>query len=180
MRPDADGVYRSNRQRCVVSQRWSAAKGTADRTTSDRLLPPRKEGGVHASEQFVEDAVARYYGHTVSFKAERLLALQDKIQVAFRGIANQAEREAQLQRRRINKLRERQRKLVDLHLAGAVPIDVLGEKQADVSRDLRDAADRLKAVTIEIVKGEVAIKHALELAADSARAYAEADPQRAA
>lgn len=127
--------------------------------------------------EVVEAAVARHYGQTIKFKAERLLALEKKLRTAFRGIAEHVGEEAERQRRRISQLQERQRKLVDVHLAGAIPVEVLREKQEQASRELRKAEERLSAATIELSKGEKAVTHALELAADAARAYEAAPPQ---
>ena len=96
---------------------------------------------------------------------------------AMRERGAEAEKLAQRERRRIQRLESERRKLLQAHLAGAVPIELLKEEQARIASELANAGGALAATEInwqQIVKN---LNQALGLATRFASAYAEATPQ---
>ena len=129
----------------------------------------------YASEQAVEAAVARYYAKTIRFDAERLASLEDDLIAAFNDVADYRSREVERERRLIAKLEGERRRLLDAHLAGAVPIDLLQEKQAEIAARLAKSQAAVEAAEGSVDQAKRGLKLATKLLRRAGDAYHEAD-----
>ena len=125
--------------------------------------------------ELAEAEVARYYGRTVKLRAERIAGLKDDLVAGFDELAKHRQREAARHQKAIGKLNEERRKLLQAHLAGAVPLDLLQDEQARVGRELATAHAKLEQAEQEVGQVKEGLELALRLAADAEAAYALAD-----
>jgi hypothetical protein len=86
---------------------------------------------------------------------------------------NSAERE--FITRRLAKLEAERRKLLDAYYAGAVDIALLRSEQARISRDAREAEDRLAGVEATLGEWQEVLTIALKFASNCAQAYRSAN-----
>jgi hypothetical protein len=87
-----------------------------------------------------------------------------------------AERERDKQSRRIQRLKGEQKKLLDAHYAGAVPLDLLKSEQTRISAELLWAEERLATVNQDFERVQDSLRRTLELASDCEAAYRDAGP----
>lgn len=90
---------------------------------------------------------------------------------------HQSQRVAKRQEKRLARLDDERRKLLQAHYADAVPLDLLKEEQDRISRETRDAERLLQQAQTASVDVEHTITEALELATNLYEAYRQGDPQ---
>ena len=106
--------------------------------------------------------------------AERI---RHKILDAMKDRTKEAEKLAQRERRRIQRLETDRRKLLQAHLAGAIPLELLKEEQDRIASELANAGGALAATEINWINVENNLKQALGLASTFTTAYDDATPQ---
>ncbi len=79
--------------------------------------------------------------------------------------------------RRIQRLDDERHKLLQLHYADAMPVDLFKEEQERIGRELENARRQLEDVSLEFETIESNLNRALELARDCHAAYAAAAPK---
>ncbi len=129
----------------------------------------------YASEEAVEAAVARYYAHTIRFDAERVEQLEAALIEGFDRISDYRGEEVERQRRAIRKLEGHRRRLIDAHLAGAVPLELLREKQEEIAAQLAKAEAAVDKAIGSVEQAKRGLKLALKLLQKAGAAYHEAD-----
>lgn len=80
--------------------------------------------------------IARCYAATVRFDAERLSHLETQLTEAFDQVIAYRTRQLAGERVLLTKLQTERRRLLDAHLAGAVPLDLFAEKQDELNAKL--------------------------------------------
>ena len=83
-------------------------------------------------------------------------------------------KEIDRQQRRLAKLRDERKKLLNAHYADAITVDLLREEQARISSEEAHAQRILDSCTLRFDEIERNLDHALNLAADCIEAYARA------
>lgn len=126
-------------------------------------------------EHDVEEAVARYYGETVKFNAEQVTELEGKLVKLFPPLEAHHRREADRQRRRLQRVLLKQKKLLDRHLDEDITAELHREKQAELKAELADAEDALAKAERALGKAETGVALARQLLVDSAAAYRRVD-----
>jgi len=130
----------------------------------------------YLAEHAVEEAVARYYARTVKFDAARVAELEDRLTQSFELILTYRKRQLAGERTLLTRLQTERRRLLDAHLAGAVPLDLFSEKQHELSGQIATIQAKLDAAE----RGNRSAKHGLALARkllhQAGEAYHEADP----
>jgi site-specific DNA recombinase len=121
----------------------------------------------------VEEAVENYYD-TIVLDPDTITTIhQDLLKFAKRRNAS-VERNAKRERKRILDLEGERRKLLQAHLAGAVPLDLLREEQARITRELANAGAALANTEVHWETLEANLTAALGLAARFGNAYRKA------
>jgi len=129
----------------------------------------------YASVAAIEEAVADYYA-TIVLDEDAVVAIRKTLlKVAKRRNASIL-RLAKRDRKRILDLEAERRKLLQAHLAGAVPMDLLREEQERIKTELANAGASLANTEIHWEVLETNLTKALELATRLDNAYLEADP----
>ena len=123
----------------------------------------------------VEKLVEDHY-RTVQLPAENVPEVLNQIRDALASRRDEAEAEEHTQQLRIQNLNNERRKLLQLHYAEALPIELFKQEQERITAELEDARQRLAAVSIAFDTIEVNAQRALELARDCHAAYADASP----
>jgi len=118
----------------------------------------------------VEKAVENHYA-TVRLGSESLKVIREHLLAALRLETTGAEREAKRQRIRITQLEAERRKLLQAHLAGAVPLDLLHEEQDRITRQLASAIGALANTEVHWETVERNLDLALGLAEEPQTAY---------
>lgn len=129
----------------------------------------------YLKEDAVEQAVARHYASRVRFDAKRLDALEADLARAFEAITAERERELDADRRAAERLRSERRRLLDAHLAGAVPLDLFAAKQAELTAELQSAETRLAAAAAGAEQAKAGLRETVKLLRKAGRTYADAD-----
>ena len=89
-------------------------------------------------------------------------------------LASQRERdiaEAERQRKRLSRLADERKKLLDAHYEGAIPLDLLKDEQAGISREVAEAERLLAASERRCDDLEATIRQDLDLVADCYELY---------
>ena len=86
----------------------------------------------------VADKVARYYKH-VELPDDQIEAIASAVGTHIKLMQKQNGKEVDRQRRRLHKAEDEQRKLLQAHYAGAVPLELLKEEQDRLGREIRSA-----------------------------------------
>jgi site-specific DNA recombinase len=129
----------------------------------------------YLAEHRVEDAIARYYASTVRFDAERLARLESALTEAFGSIIEYRCKQVDIHRRLVAKLEAKRRLLLDAHLDGAVPVDLLAEKQRDIAEKLAVAQAKIAAAERSNESAMRGVELARKLMHKAGDAYDEAD-----
>ena len=129
----------------------------------------------HLAVADVEEGVADYY-RTIRLSESTLEALRGKLIAAMKRRTAGAEKRADQQRKRVARLENERRRLLQAHLAGAIEIDLLKEEQARVTQELANAGAALAANEIDWTRIEANLEAALELASRIDEAYRKARP----
>jgi site-specific DNA recombinase len=123
----------------------------------------------------VEEAVAAHYG-TVELSPTTLERLRTDLLAAMKERTSGSVKEAERQRKRITKLEHKRRQLLQAHLAGAIPVELLKEEQDRVTRQIADAGAALAATEVDWDNVEQTLNAALALASRFEEAYRQARP----
>ncbi len=164
---------------CGTRLRYTQVRGNGG--TYQYFVCSTRHGGSSCTQRYlsptdVEEAVARYYGNTVRFDAERVKSLETDLTAAFELLASYHRREARRLKRKVTDLRDQRRRLLNAHLAGAVDQDLLREKQHELGADLALAESNLASSERAAEKPNRGLRHALKLLTDSSAAYLDAGP----
>ncbi len=123
--------------------------------------------------EHAEDAVVAHYTnvHLTPLQAAEVRNYVLEEIVKLRG---HADKERGFQTRRLNKLRDERKKLLDAHYADAIPLELLKTEQARIGNEIRAAETRLDAVDNDFNTAEINLSRALALVQDCETAYANA------
>jgi site-specific DNA recombinase len=122
----------------------------------------------------VEEAVAAFYA-TVQLDPDELAAVRAFLEEELTKLRLDGERERRSQERRLSVLRGEQKKLLDAHLADAVPLDLLKTEQVRLTAEVAHAEGRLVEVESDFKKAETNLKKTLTRIGDCEAAYRGAD-----
>ena len=122
----------------------------------------------------VEYLIERHY-LTVQLSPERIQEIRLTLSEALAARREEAEAQERVQTLRIERLSREREKLLQLHYADAVPIDLFKQEQNRLTGELENARDLLTAVAVEFDVIEQNVARALELAQDCHAAYVAAD-----
>jgi len=86
----------------------------------------------------------------------------------------EAERDQKTQTKRIRRLKDEQAKLLQAHLADAVPVDLMKSEQKRIGRELGEAQTRVDASSLKFNQVEKNLIQALKFASQIGDAYAAA------
>jgi hypothetical protein len=124
-----------------------------------------------------ERKIEEYY-KTIALPPELRRALQEAVTAEFAGLqAEAAERERRLGRQR-RQLEERRKKLLDAHLSGAVPVDLLKSEQDAIKLQLDQIEETVAAASTATVVVEANLETALSLAENCYETYRRASHQQ--
>ncbi len=126
----------------------------------------------------VERLVAEDY-RSVALPPEEIEEIGRQLRESLSSRRKEAEAAEQQLDLRIQRLTDERKKLLHLHYADAVPVELFKSEQTRITRELENARQRLAAVSFEFDEIEHNMRRALELARDCHRAYVDApDSQR--
>lgn len=123
----------------------------------------------------VEQAVERYY-EQIELPQMRAVEKRDALIAALADQRRALTHEAARARRRIDRLDAERSKLLQAHLADAVPLDVLKREQARLTSELQHARSTVAAAEARAVSDEQVLVEALALGSGCAAPYSQADP----
>ena len=129
----------------------------------------------HVSVAVVEDAIAAYY-ETIVLGPDLMVAIHDALMKCARRRHASMDHIAKRERKRILDLEQERRKLLEAHLAGAVPLDLLKERQDRITAELANAGAALANTEVHWETMEANLKAALGLATRFGEAYRKAKP----
>lgn len=122
----------------------------------------------------VEQKIEKHYA-TVQLTAERVIEIRESIQRDLSLRREEAEAAEHVESLKIRRLNGEREKLLQLHYADALPLDLFKKEQERISTTLDRAHERLAVVSIEFDLIEQNMNRALELAQDCHAAYVGAD-----
>ncbi|MGD0880105.1 MAG: recombinase family protein [Acidimicrobiales bacterium] len=122
----------------------------------------------------VEASVENYYD-TIVLAKETVSAIHGNLLKFAKGRNAAVERRTKRERKRILDLETERRKLLQAHLAGGVPIDLLREEQERITRELANAGAVLANTEIHWETLQENLTAALGLASQFGKAYRRAD-----
>jgi site-specific DNA recombinase len=122
----------------------------------------------------VEAAVIRDAYADLQLKPDEVAQVRECFEtyLADRERANATE--IKRQGKRIAKLRAEQKKLLDAHYAEAIPLDLLHDEQARITRELANADQRLAETELQASEIRETLENAFTVALNCAEAYARA------
>ena len=123
----------------------------------------------------VEQLVVDHY-RTVQLPLERIAEVRDVLRQALSARRTEAEAAEKSLTLRIQRLTDERQKLLQLHYAEAVPVDLFKQEQQRITRELEQARGLLADVSLEFEAIEQNLTRALELARDCHAAYEAAGP----
>lgn len=126
--------------------------------------------------KWVEAKVEEHYAG-MGFTAERAQQLRQYVETGLTSQRASAELERRHQTTRIRQLTDERQKLLQAHYQDAVPLDLLKEEQARITRELEGAQGRLGATEQAFVDIQTTLDKALDLAQDCQVAYRLAGPK---
>jgi DNA invertase Pin-like site-specific DNA recombinase len=121
----------------------------------------------------MEQAVERLY-ETVQVSAGRAKVIEAELLARLDKREKQIQKEARRARQRSGKLDDERTKLVQAHLAGAVPLEVLRREQARLTTAIEGAQRAIAAAERQSENDAHNIKQAVALGTDTAKAYRQA------
>jgi site-specific DNA recombinase len=120
-----------------------------------------------------ETAVANYYA-TVQLPTDEVARLREYLDGELSKLRTEAERDQTIQTRRLRKLQDERKKLLDAHYADAIPLDLLKSEQDRLTAQIATAEGRLAEVEADYKTAETNLQRALTRAQDCEGAYREA------
>lgn len=118
----------------------------------------------------IEDAVAAYWS-THRLDAKTLKALRHELTQTLATQHTAIKSEAQRQAARIPRLKDEQLKLLQAHYAGAIPLDLLAQEQARISREMDKATAALDGNSTEFRRIETLFGQLLDLVEHGSELY---------
>ena len=122
----------------------------------------------------VERRIAEHY-RTVQLPAARIVEIRDILREALTLRREEAEAAEKTLTLRIQRLTNERQKLLQLHYADAMPLELFKQEQERITRGMNKARDQLADVSLEFETIEQNLTRALELARDCHAAYEAAD-----
>lgn len=122
----------------------------------------------------VEALIEDHY-RLIQLKPEKIREIRSVLHEALAAQRQEAQVAKHLQKIRIERLTHEREKLLQLHYAEAVPIDLFKQDQNRITQELEQAQQQLAAVSIAFDIVERNMARALELAEDCHAAYVAAD-----
>ena len=122
----------------------------------------------------VERLIERHYIE-IQLPPERIIETRLTLGEALAIRRRESGAEEEVQKLRIARLTDERRKLLHLHYADAVPMDLFAQEQRRITRDLENAQRQLDEVTLAFDVVQNHMERALELAEDCHAAYVDAD-----
>lgn len=122
----------------------------------------------------VEQLVVEHY-RTIQIPPERVAEIRAVLVEALSTRREEAEAAEQALTLRIQRLMDERQKLLQLHYAEAIPVELLKHEQERITVELDQARRLLANVSLEFDAIEQNLTRALELASDCHAAYADAD-----
>jgi site-specific DNA recombinase len=120
-----------------------------------------------------EEAIAAHYA-TVQLPEAEVAALRAFLSGELSKLRADSERERGAQERRLGKLVDERKKLLDAHYAGAVPLDLLKSEQDRIATAVAAIEGRLAEIAADFKTAEANLHRALTRAGDCEGAYREA------
>jgi site-specific DNA recombinase len=116
----------------------------------------------------VEEAVAAHY-ETVQLPEQEVVELRDFLSEEMTKLRADAHRERIAQERRLRTLESERKKLLDAHLADALPLDLLKVEQTRIASEVATVEGRLVAVASDFQKAETNLDRALSFVGTARR-----------
>ena len=135
-----------------------------------RQYDPKSCDFVASRVHLVEQRVVDHY-REIQLPPERVVEVRTVLTEALSTQRNEAEAVEHLQNLRIRRLSDEREKLLRLHYAEAIPIDLFKQDQARIMRELGDARGQLASVSASFDVIERNLNQALDLAKDCHAAY---------
>jgi site-specific DNA recombinase len=120
-----------------------------------------------------EEAVAAHYAK-VQLPSEEVARLRAYLGEELAKLRADADRERAVQTRRLHKVKDERKTLLDAHYAGAVPLDLLKSEQDRISGEVAATEGRLAEIAADFQTAETNLQRALTRAGDCEGAYREA------
>jgi DNA invertase Pin-like site-specific DNA recombinase len=120
-----------------------------------------------------EDAIAAHYA-TVQLPEAEVAALRAFLSGELSKLRTDSERERGTQERRLVKLVDERKMLLDAHYAGAVPLDLLKSEQDRIATAVAAIEGRLAEIAADFKTAETNLERALTRVGDCEAAYREA------
>ncbi len=137
----------------------------------DRLSCTKRVIRVREIERLIE-----WHYRRIQLPPERILHTRLVLGEALGAQRKEADAEKQVQALRVQRLSREREKLLQLHYAAAVPLDLFRQEQNRITSELENAKRQLAAVSVAFDVIEQNITRALDLAADCHAAYVAANP----
>ena len=120
-----------------------------------------------------EEAVARTYAD-IRLTPDQADQVRDYVLDELLALGEASEREREAQTRRLRKLDNERRKLLEAHYADAIPLDLLKTEQARITAAITAAQARLDSLQHDVEAAQANLHKALSLVQDCETAYREA------
>ena len=120
-----------------------------------------------------EDAIAAHYA-TVQLPERELATLRAFLGEELSKLRFDADREHRTQERRLGKLKDERKTLLDAHYAGAVPLDLLKSEQDRIATAVEAIEGRLTEIAADFKTAETNLERALTRVGDCEAAYRDA------
>jgi site-specific DNA recombinase len=120
-----------------------------------------------------EAAIAAHYT-TIQLPQGEVAALQTFLSEELSKLRTNADRERTSQERRLRKIKDERKTLLDAHYAGAVPLDLLKSEQDRIATEVANAEGRLAEIAADFQTAETNLQRALMRVGDCETAYREA------
>lgn len=118
----------------------------------------------------VEGAIEAYYA-TVRLPEKEVTVLRTFLGDELSKLRAEADREKAAQTRRLSRLQAERKKLLDAHLADAVPLDLLKSEQERITTAIADIEGHLTEISGDFKKAETNLDRALSLVGECEAAY---------
>lgn len=160
-------LYSKTRGNGGIYEYWMCGGRHAKRTTCD--LPS-------IQSHIIEAKIPALF-EPITLSAERVAQVRDELLTAMRDRISSVETETKAQRRRILDLEAERRKLLQAHLAGAVPLDLLREEQDRIGAELANAGAALANMEVDWTTIEANLDNAIQLTTNLQAAYQQCKPE---
>jgi len=142
-------------------------------------IPAQREGCKRKAASLSAAVIEEFAERGESAKSVQLPEREVAALRAFLGeelskLRADADRERTIQERRLGKLKDERKTLLDAHYAGAVPLDLLKSEQDRIATAVANTEGRLTEIASEFQKAETNLQRALSRAGDCEGAYREA------